>query len=301
MTIINSLQDIPSISSAVVTIGFFDGFHLGHKKIIDTVLSLSKDKKKSVVITFTNHPLSVISPSKAPKMISPLDYKEEFLSSKKIDYLVLLEFTPSLMKMKAISFINHILEKIKNVEFVIGSDFRFGYKNEGDSFFLKEYSMIKKFGVIVVPPVIKNGIRVSSSFIRKIITEGKVKEAKNLLGREFFVEGKVAHGDGRGKKIGFPTANIELSSEIIAPKFGVYKGFTIIDSKKYDCFIFVGNKKLGKTLDNTIVEAFIKDFDKNIYDKILRIFFESFIREVINFENTERLIEQIKMDISNFS
>ena len=150
---------------------------------------------------------------------------------------------------------------------------------------------------MVVPPVIKDGFRVSSSLIRKLISEGKIKEANRFLGRDFFIEGIVEHGDGKGKNIGFPTVNIKLDNNIIAPKFGVYKGNVFIDNKIYDCFIFISDEKLGRKIGGIIVEAFIKDFNGDLYGKKIRISFKNFIRGVIKFDNENDLKNQILKDL----
>ncbi len=299
MKVIKYLEDLPYLESGVMAIGFFDGFHVGHRKIVDLVKKMSVNKKSaSVVFTFENHPLSILIPDQAPFLISSFDFKKNFLESKGVDYFIAPDFTEEFSKIKPREFLKILNSKFKKVNIVVGSDFRFGERNQGNIKTIKDYALKNQgMEVLAVEPVLYEGGQVSSSIVRKLIKDGRMDEVCLLLGRDFYVENKVVMGDRIANKIGFPTANINIPVNQIVPEYGVYTGQVELEGYRYKALIYVGRKKLNLELARPHVEAYILDFDKNIYDKNIKIFFHEWIRDPVTIKSIEQLKEQLSLDL----
>ncbi len=287
--------------NAVAVIGFFDGVHLGHRKILESCI---KEAKKingvSMVLTFNKPPLNVIKSEMFKKLIIPYEEKIKILRGLGVDYIVTANFDSNFLTMEPDKFCRDILiGRFHIKEIFVGSRFNFGFKAKGDVLFLK--SFFKPYGIkINVVPLlkIKNEI-VSSTNIRKHYSQGEISKIKNLLGRDPQVQGIVVKGAGRGKQLGFPTANIDICEIFVAPKDGVYLGTVEIAGSRHKplpAIINVGDNPTFKESKKWI-EAFIINFEGDIYQKKIRISFLKRLRDEIVFESKDKLINQMKLDL----
>ncbi len=285
----------------VAVIGFFDGVHPGHRKILESCIKKAKKiNGVSIVLTFNKPPLNVIKSKMFKKLIIPYEEKIKILSGLGIDYIVKANFDSGFLTMEPDMFCRDILiGRFHIKEIFVGSGFNFGFKAKGDILFLKRF--LKSYGikVNVVPLLkIKNEV-VSSTNIRKYYSQGEIRQIKNLLGRDPQVQGIVVKGAGRGRQLGFPTANIDICEIFVTPKDGVYLGTVEIDGSKHrplPAIVNVGDNPTFKESKKWI-EAFIINFKGNIYQKKIRISFLKRLRDEIVFESKDKLINQMKMDL----
>ncbi|MBP2031673.1 riboflavin kinase/FMN adenylyltransferase [Clostridium algifaecis] len=280
-----------------VALGSFDGLHLGHMCLINKVIQLSKvNNAKSMVFTFKFHPRMVINKSTAPKILMDNESKLEVLKNAGLDIINMTNFNSDFMKISPEEFIVNLINSYKVKGLVVGFNYRFGYKNTGDVELLKKLSIKYKFSLDIIEPVKYNEETVSSSIIRKLISEkGDVKKAADMLTRPFMIEGSVIHGKKLGKELGFPTANLKIDKMIIIPKEGVY--FTIV---KYKDNYYRGITNVGDnptTNDNKLsIETNILNFNQNIYDEHIKVYFIERIRNESKFHTLEDLTNQLKND-----
>jgi riboflavin kinase/FMN adenylyltransferase len=286
----------------VIVIGFFDGVHLGHRRIIETCVNRAgKIKGISIVLTFNQPPINVIKNRMYKKLIIPFREKIKIIGDLGVDYIITADFSPGFLKLKPDKFCRDILmEKFYIKEILVGSGFRFGFNAEGNVSFLKRFFKPLDVRVDEIPLLKIQGETVSSTNIRKYYSSGNIKKIRNLMGRDPQVEGKVIKGAGRGnRRLGFPTANINISRIFITPKDGVYLGKVMIygiEDKLYPAVINIGDNPTFKDTKRW-VETFIINFEKNIYGKKIKIFFLERLRDEIKFENEEKLIKRMKIDL----
>lgn len=298
MKVINSLEEIKKpFSKAVITIGNFDGVHLGHQSLFQKVKERAKIiKGTSIVITFEPHPVKVLTGKHIP-LITPLPRKLELIAAQGIEVTICLPFTKEFSQISAEEFVKEILiKKIGMKEIVIGYNYTFGRKREGNVELLKILGEKLGFKVHVIEPVMINGQIVSSSLVRELITAGQVDKVKDFLSRYYQVAGKVIPGHGRGSRLlGIPTANLSLINEVF-PKPGVYAVEVIYQKNRYQGVANIGfNPTFG---NNTLsVETHILDFNENIYDKTIKLNFIKRLRDEKKFKNVQDLATQIKKDI----
>lgn len=281
----------------VVTLGNFDGVHIGHRKIIGKVIERARELKcASVVYTFEPHPLKVVAPHRSPQLITDAEDKEETIADLGADYLVFARFTREFASKHPREFVEEVIVGgLKAAEVWVGSNFAFGKGRAGTVEYLSTLGKEFGFRVIGVRPVRKAGDIVSSSRIRALVREGDVKKAALLLGRNFSIKGKVVRGSAIGRSLGFPTANIKVRSELI-PSNGVYAARARVDGRGYDALVNIGvAPTFGKR--GTGVEAHILGFKKDIYGKDVRLFFLERLRDEQRFPSEEALVRQIKRDI----
>ncbi|OGL45981.1 MAG: riboflavin biosynthesis protein RibF [Candidatus Schekmanbacteria bacterium RBG_16_38_11] len=281
----------------ILTLGNFDGVHLGHQEIFKRVVKRAKEiEGTSIAITFDPHPLKILAPEKCPSLITNFKEKAEILESFQIDILFSIPFTREFSSLDADDFIKKIVvDKIGPKELFIGYDFAFGKGREGDTSVLKGLGESLGFKVTVVKPIRVGEKTVSSTLIRNLIKEGNVKEASVYLGRPYSISGEVIKGHGRGKGLGFPTANINFQNELI-PSEGVYIGEILFGEERHKSLINVGtNPTFGE--DKLNVEVFILDFGRDIYGEFLKVFFQEKIRGEIRFKTPEQLIVQMQKDL----
>ncbi|MCG6169168.1 bifunctional riboflavin kinase/FAD synthetase [Leptospira sp. FAT2] len=284
-------------SPCVVTLGNFDGIHLGHQALLDRVLQVSKQTGlSSCVVTYDPNPAIVLGKNPEMKSLMTLADKEEWIRRQGIDYLVVLPFNKELAEMSAESFLEEILLKqLKAKNIIIGFNHCFGKGRRGNYELLQEYSDKLKYSVEKVDPVFLEDVKLSSSYVRMLVSEGNVKEAARCLNRSYSVSGKVVGGHKRGRQIGFPTANVQFNPDILLPGIGVYAGFTTVEGITYPSMINVGhNPTFGQNA--VTLESNIFDFQKEIYDQIIRITFTERIRSEVKFSGVESLIAQLKQD-----
>lgn len=299
MKIYKEIKDIKDeMKRPILTIGNFDGVHLGHQAILKKIVSRAKEAGgSSIVFTFEPHPLKVIAPDKDIRLITSCDEKTRLLEDAGVDAVICANFTREFAEQDPDEFVKNVLhEKIGVAEIYIGHDYAFGKGRKGTISHLKELGKRYGFYVGVIEPVVIDDAVVSSSRIRQMILDGNVDNAAKLLGRNYALTGIVVKGAGRGRKLGFPTANIELPSELI-PKDGVYAVKVKKGDKAYDGVANIGNKPTFKN-EKFGVEAYLFDFNESLYNETLEIEFVKRIRNERAFKNAEELIAHMKGDVS---
>ncbi|MEN8154687.1 MAG: bifunctional riboflavin kinase/FAD synthetase [Acidobacteriota bacterium] len=278
----------------VITIGNFDGIHLGHREIIKTAERISSGKKKGLIlITFTPNPKLFFKRIK--KLIFTDKQKSEIFSSMNIERVEYLNFF-DIYKLKGNEFIkNFLIEKFSMEYLVVGENFKLGKERECDIKKLKDMENELNFSLIVVPSVKLEGEKISSTIIREHLSNGNIEKANVMLGRRFFIEGDIITGDKLGRKLGFPTINLLEISTILAN--GVYETETEIEDTVFDSITYIG---ASPTLKNgeIIVETHIFNFNHDVYGKKAKIYFKKKTRNEIKFTSEKKLIEQIKKDIT---
>lgn len=299
MKIFYSLDDIRTpFANAVVTIGNFDGVHLGHREIFRTVQKKAQEiGGLSVVVTFVPHPLKVLAPAKAPLMIDTPEEKEFLIGASGIDVLVSIPFTREFAAVPPEDFVKGLLvERIGLKHLVIGYDYAFGRDRRGNVDLLRSMGSELGFEVTVLDPIGSGGTVFSSSVVRSLIAAGKVEEIVSLLGRHFSLGGTVIHGHQRGKGLGFPTANIETDKELL-PGPGVYAVKVRIGEGIYDGACNIGT---NPTFNDGIVsiEAFLFDFEGDLYGREIRVYFIERLRDERRFPDPQALVAQIAADVA---
>jgi riboflavin kinase / FMN adenylyltransferase len=303
METLHSLEDIarlhPELPEIGLTIGNFDGVHLGHQKLLKKIKKECLQKKISfVVVTFVPHPQKILQPDKERFLINTYEQRRKFLSALGVDILIELKFDRDFSTMGPEDFLKKYLfvyPKLRNM--YLGYDFAFGANKQGGFDLVSEICKLKGMNVEIQPKFEVGSQVVSSSFVRQLIATGSLKEADDLLGRPFELEGLVVKGEGRGKKIGFPTANIQVSSDIMIPQRGVYVTKTLYKGMMYKSVTNIGYNPTFKDGNQTHIETNIFDFDNDIYGETLEIQFLQKIREEKKFSTVNDLIEQIKADV----
>jgi riboflavin kinase/FMN adenylyltransferase len=299
MTTTYTLDNLPEdIKNPVVTIGNFDGVHWAHQAILKKVIERAKHLNgTSVVITFEPHPIKVMSPKKARPLITLLEQKRELVTNQGINIILLIRFTREFAAIAAREFVKDILvDKLGIKEVVVGYDYAFGRRREGNIKLLKELGQQFNFKVHQVGPVYVGKSLVSSTSIRNLIIDGNVSEAKRLLGRNYQIRGEVIRGRDRGGPLlGYPTANLRLADELI-PKEGVYLVTVDLDGKIHQGLTNIGYNPTFK--DKTLsVETHILDLSADIVKKKIKINFLYRLRDEITFASAKELSQQISRDI----
>jgi riboflavin kinase/FMN adenylyltransferase len=299
MQVIRGIENITSpFKNAVLTIGNFDGVHLGHRQIFHRVAEAARDAGGvSIVFTFEPHPIRVVRPGGGPPLITLYDQKVELVESCGIDVLICAEFTLEFAKTPAREFITGLLvERIGMKEIIVGYDWAFGRNREGGVNLLLELGAQLGFQVCVIGPYAVNGTPVSSTRVRQLVSEGDVVLAGKLLGRPYQVKGQVIRGQDRGGRlVGFPTANLKLVDELW-PKKGVYAVTIQHGGKTYKGVANIGhNPTFGE--NELSVETHILDFSGNLYDEVIRLNFIERLRDEKRFGGPQELHAQIAADI----
>jgi riboflavin kinase / FMN adenylyltransferase len=267
-----------------VAIGVFDGVHKGHRAVIDDA---------DTVLTFDPHPLTVIHPEAAPKLIMPADVKRDVIDGLGVEEMVVIPFDREFSKRSAEDFIGTILVGQLGAKRVsVGENFRFGAKAKGDPGMLASHD---EFETRVVPLVEVDGETVSSSRVRALVAAGEVDAAMRCLGAPFMLEGEVVEGDKRGRELGFPTANLVPDDQLVAPGHGVYAAF----ANGHPAAVNVGIRPTFETGRGLLVEAFLIDHQEDLYGKNLRVAFVSRLRGERRFPSAEDLIAQMHRDVAD--
>ena len=285
----------------VVTIGTFDGVHLGHKKVILRLKEIAqKYNGESVIFTFYPHPRLVTSPNESNlRLLTTRNEKTALFEKIGVDHLIVYPFTKEFSELTYNEFVAQILvKKIHTHCLVIGYDHRFGKDREGGFDYLSKCADKFGFSIEKLDALLLDRIHVSSTKIRNSLENGNITKANKFLGYRFTLHGKVVKGKQLGRKIGFPTANIESSDKYkIIPGYGVYAVFIRIDKKTYKGMLNIGTRPtFNQNADNRSIEVNIFDFERNIYDKEITLIFVDKIRDEQKFEGVNALIEQLKRD-----
>lgn len=279
----------------VVALGNFDGFHLGHQKLISELNNIKLLKGyKSAVFLFESHTKDLIFHQNLSRIMSFED-KLKKLESFKIDYVFSIEFSEKIKNLTPKEFLDFLTINLNIKHIVVGKDYRFSKNREGNTDFIKSYMEEKCLSCTIVDKLNYDDIEISSTKIIEYIKSGKIKLANDLLGYNFSIKGKVSHGFQRGRNLGYPTANLEISFNYVMVKEGVYFTKTIVDEKEYFSFSSVG---FNPTFDNKkcTIESHIFDFDEDIYGKNIELCFLERLRDNIKFNSVKELIEQLKKD-----
>ena len=298
METVKTLDDLKPGVPSVVTVGVFDGVHLGHQRIMQTMRAVAGDLgARSVVVTFDRNPQELVSSVGAPPYITTLRQKLSLIAGQGIDLTVVLPLERRLVNMAADEFASRILqEKLSAERVVVGADFAFGRGRAGDVKLLRETGRDLGFEVTVVSPVRRAGVLVSSTVIREILVSGEVEKAKRLLGHPFALEGKVVAGQGIGRSLGYPTANLQPAEKQIVPASGVYAVSAKIGSTSRTAVANIGVRPTIGGRGNS-VEVHIIGFSDNIYGQELEVVFHRRLRDEVRFPDTDALREQIDRDV----
>lgn len=297
MKVIRGTRGIKEIRNPVLTLGNFDGLHLGHQRILRKVSERARKLGcPSVVYTFEPHPLKVVSPARSPQLIIGLEDKLELIGSFGIDYVVLARFTKGFASKRPREFVEEVLVKGLGVREVwVGHDYSFGRGKRGTVEYLSRLGEDYGFAVHVIPAYRKGGEIVSSSRVRELIKAGRVREAGTLLGRDFTLRGRVVKGRNIGRTLGFPTANLRTRNELI-PGSGVYAAYILLDGERYPAVVNIGTAPTFKRRA-TAVEVHILDFKGSIYGKDIRVAFVRRIRGERCFKDPVELARRIERDV----
>jgi riboflavin kinase/FMN adenylyltransferase len=301
MKLIDGIENLTErYSYPVLTIGNFDGVHLGHQAIFQMLVERAKKKNgTSIVFTFEPHPLRVIAPERAPKLLTTFKDKVNLIRTAGIDVVICANFNNEFARLQAEDFVKDVLsEAIGIKEIFVGSNYQFGRGRKGTPELLRELSRKYEFEVVIIQEIKLNNITISSSKIRTLIAKGRVEEAAVFLGRHYSVEGMVIEGAKRGKRLlNIPTANIAAFNELL-PKDGVYAVTVDLNGEIYGGAVNIGCKPTFEDKKFSF-EVHIIDFDGKLIGKTLRINFIKRIRDEIKFSNIEDLAAQMRKDIEN--
>ena len=298
MKIYNDINKIKKFKKTAIAIGNFDGIHLGHQKIIKKAYAeAKKNKLKFGIVTFEPLPVMFFNDKIKNHRINNKNQKINALRDLKIDFLIIIKFNKKFSKLNYKKFINNVIQKKLNSKFVyISKNFRFGNKRQGNVKKLIENEKLFFYKTRLLEPLKKNNKVLSSSIIRNEIRKGNIQKVNKFLGREWSVEGRVIKGEQRGRKIGFPTCNINLTDYVL-PRLGVYSVKIHINKSKKKGIANVGFRPTFSG-ENLLLEVNIFGFKANLYNKKLTVKFVKFIRSEKKFKNIEQLKIQIKKDIT---
>ena len=299
LTFVQNLKSLTAGSGgSAVSIGSFDGVHLGHQAVLTELIQQAKSNGLfSVAMTFEPQPREYFNELRAPARLMRLREKVEVLSSLGIDQIVCLKFNKVLRALSAQDFIIRVLvEGLRVKHLIVGDDFRFGCDRSGDFSMLYEYGKANGFSVKNTDTFESQGERISSTLVRRIINEGDFPRAAELLGRPFEIKGRVMHGKKLGRKLGFPTANININ-RLRAPLSGVYAVLVKTESEIFEGAANVGIRPTIGDLERPLLEVHIFNFDRDIYGSFLRVEFLHKIRDELKFNDLGRLVTRIKKDM----
>ena len=297
MNIWNGIESYPENAAAVVgTIGNYDGVHLGHRAILRQVVEAAGRRGlHSLLITFCPHPVSVVAPEHRPRLLQTRGQKLEHLRQTDLTDVLILNFTPELAALSGEQFFDQVLaDRVRFKGLHVGENFRFGHAREGDLSLLREIGVRREFEVQGVAPIELDGTVISSSAIRRAVAGGQVVAAQRMLGRPYLIAGEVVHGDGRGRQLECPTANIELENDVLL-KPGVYVTETLVIAGRFPSVTNVGVRPTfgGEQLT---VETHLLEFEDDLYHEKIEVLFLERLRDEQKFDGLEQLAEQIDRD-----
>ncbi len=284
-----------AIGRAAITIGSFDGVHLGHGEVIEkTVEAARQDRAQPVLITFEPHPRCVLDPANCPQSITTLQEKLALIESRGIEHAIVIRFDRALASLSPQEFIDRLAAVMDIGRWVVGFDFAFGHERAGSAQWLRDHG----YAVDVVPPLVVEGKALHSSDVRRLITLGDMETANRLLGREYSMSGPVEAGDRVGRALGFPTANIAIEPNKLVPALGAYAGRAKAPEGDFVAALSVGYRPtFGGT--QLRVEAFLLDFEGDLYQQRLEFRFIRYLHPDIAFPSTHELVLQLKRDVAD--
>ena len=297
MKIDRELSEHSPDGESALTIGVFDGVHRGHRRLIGHLVeSALVGGRLSAVVTFRNHPASVLRPGFIPRYLTSVEERIGLIQGLGVDLLVPGTFDQDLGNLRAEEFVRRLQEHLNMREMVVGPGFAMGHHREGDTRVLRELGKGMGFTVSVVDLLTDKGEDIRSTAIRNAVLEGWVSRAAELLGRNFAFDGKVVRGEGRGKGLGFPTANLAVSDELAVPAHGIYACWAWVGEDRFMAATSIGTRPTFDGAGRTI-EAFILDFEGDLYGRTVRLEFVDRLRDELKYETTQALQEQVNRDV----
>ena len=296
---IKSAADYDQIKESIVTIGTFDGVHLGHQKIINKLIGIANEERlQALVLTFFPHPRTIVQEDASIKLINTIDEKAGLMKSYGVDHLVVKEFTKEFSRLTALEYVRDVLvNKLHVKHIIVGYDHHFGRNRTANINDLKEYGAFYGFKVTEIDAHEVGDVAVSSTKIRAALTKGDIITANHFLGYNFMLTGLVVKGQGLGKTIQFPTANLKIEESYkLIPKKGVYLVQSVIDAQLVYGMLNIGTNPTVSDADKISVEVFFFDFDQSIYGQVLIIQLLDRIRDEIKFPKIEDLKLQLESD-----
>ena len=298
MEIFETFNQFSTIKGSTLTIGVFDGVHLGHRFLMQQLIRKSKESDTgSGVVTFSNHPATVVNPDFEPNFLTSLEDRIRLIKGTGVDFVIPLEFNETISSLGASDFLQILKDQLGMAGLVVGPDFCMGKNREADVSKLTALGSKLGFTLDVVEAQEKSGMSIRSTNLRKLLAKGEVGKVELMLGRPFSLSGEIVDGFKRGRQIGFPTANLTPEKGMALPKDGIYSTLVYFEGEQYMAATSVGTRP---TFDNggRTIEAYILDFDKHIYGKFLRIEFINRIRDEISFDTIRSLVSQINSDVN---
>lgn len=297
MRLFHGIENARIARPTVLTLGVFDGLHLGHQLVMRTVLERARAiGAVPTVITFDPHPRAVLHPESAPPLLQTFDQKIEAFGVLGIEQVIVIRFNQAFAGIEAEDFLRDVVgERLQAREVYLGRGFAFGRGRKGNIELLKEVSERLGFHAAEVPEVRLRGQRISSSTIRKLLAEGRVNLARRMLGRPYGVEGRVVHGEARGRSIGFPTANLRPQNRVI-PRNGVYATATLIEGAWRRSVTNIGTRPTFESDADASVETYVIDWTGDLYGDVVRVRFLHQLRDEKKFASVDELKRQINLD-----
>ena len=300
MRVFKGLTNLPKFKNAVMTIGTYDGVHVGHQVIIQRINELANEVNgESVLLTFDPHPKLVLHPNIDLKLISSIEEKISLFETFGLDNLVITPFSKDFASTEAEDYVRDILVKyFSPAVIVIGYDHKFGKGRKGDIHLLRELGPKYHFRVEEIPAQTIDEISVSSTKVRKALLDGDIQTANTMLAHPFSMTGIVIDGNKLGRTLGFPTANMRIDeTHKLIPPDGVYAVWVELDGKRYKGALSIGRRPTILKHGELRVEVYILHFNREIYGEEIKVIFQDFIRKDMKFNSTDELIEQMEMDV----
>ncbi len=300
MELFTALEQVPrDFGPSAVTIGKFDGVHIGHRRVLAALRGIAEQRSLvSTVVTFDRHPLALLRPEACPPPLSSQAQKRELLESTGIDAVLVLEFSRAFSELTPERFVDSVLVDVLHAAVVfVGRDFRFGNRNAGDVALLTRLGESRGFEVVSIDEVLADDRRpVSSTLIRDLLARGDVRDAGELLGRAPSVRAEVVHGERRGRALGYPTANLSPDHEGLIPADGVYAARLTVDGRSMPAAVSIGNNPTFEGVPDKRVEAHVLDEDLDLYGRVVQVDFVEYVRPMVKFDGIEALVEQMSRD-----
>lgn len=296
MKIHHALPDRPPQRTFVVAVGFFDGFHRGHRAIVRETHKLRRAGERTAVLTFRDHPAAFLRPGQEPPALATLEERVNAFARAGIDETYLLTFDAAIASLSPAQFLDEtLIARLNARAMVVGENFRFGHKRAGDVAFAREHLAARGREIVAVPNTLDEGVRVSSTRIREAIKNGDLELADRLLGVPYVVHGPVTFGAGRGHDLGFPTANVAVDPRKLLPPDGVYRVTARHDGRDYLGLVSIGTNPTFEGTAKT-VEAWLLDFNGGLYGEELALRNFRFVRAQRRFDSIDELIVQMRED-----
>lgn len=292
------LADAAPNKETALTLGVFDGVHLGHCHLLKRLVQLASPPLIPLVLTFSNHPISVLRPGTFVGHLTTTEKKTELLKAQGVEAIVSLEFTKELSQISAQEFISILFDSLGMRGLVVGPDTALGRNREGDLDFLKKCGDEMGYWLEVAEPFAMDGTAVKSRVIRSNISQGDMAASAKMLGRKYSLTGEVIAGDRRGRELGFPTANLMLDERYLLPGDGIYATWALVDGVRFPSATSIGIRPTFN-LSERLVEVHLIDFDQEIYGKQLCVEFVSKLRDQEKFSGIDELVEKINQDVAD--